>query len=79
MLAGVDQQLLVLLTQEMRHGRGLHELGAVADYGGDSHRLNGRIMPSDTTKNLLDAAADLVRHFAWYIRYQAGTAGPRDA
>jgi len=36
-------------------------------------------MPSDTTKNLLDAAADLVRHFAWYIRYQAGTAGPRDA
>jgi hypothetical protein len=35
-------------------------------------------MPTGVPKTLIDAAAEAVRHFAWYVGYRAGTAGPRD-
>ncbi len=41
-LAGVDEQLLVALAQGPRDGRGLDELGPVADDGEDAHRRSLR-------------------------------------
>jgi hypothetical protein len=36
-------------------------------------------MPAGVPKTLLDAAAEAVRHLAWYVGYQTGAVGPRDA
>jgi len=74
----VHEQLLVLLAHELRDRGRLHELGPVADYRDQSHRVGKRIMPSGSAKSLLDTATDAVRHLAWYVGYHTGAAGPRD-
>jgi hypothetical protein len=77
-LPGVHEQLLVLLAHEIRDRGGLHELGSVADYGDQSHRVTEGIMPTGIDKKLFDVAAGAFRHLAWYLGYRTGATGPRD-
>ena len=51
-LAGVDQQLLVLGAQRTRYRRGLHELGPVADDGHDPHARKPRWRRAGAGANL---------------------------
>jgi hypothetical protein len=68
----------VIAAQQVGDRCGLHELGSVADYRGDSHLTTDRIMTPGVTTNLFQAAASAVRHLAWYVGYTAGSAPPRD-